>query len=103
MKRLIKIFGSDLAELRSIGEQVRDTIEPIAGVVDLQLEPQLPIQQVQIQYDRAAAAGYGLTMAQISGVVETALLWKRVSKLQPIRLRRFLAMKSPGMRCITLR
>jgi Cu/Ag efflux pump CusA len=77
----IKIFGPDLTELRSIGEQVRDTIEPIAGVVDLQLEPQLPIRQVQIQYDREAAAGYGLTIAQISDVVETALNGRVVSQV----------------------
>ncbi|NER92746.1 MAG: efflux RND transporter permease subunit [Symploca sp. SIO1B1] len=69
----IKIFGSDLIELRKIGEQVRDVIEPIAGVVDLQLEPQLPIRQVQIQYNREAAATYGLRMEQLSEVVETAL------------------------------
>ena len=48
----IKIYGPDLAELRRIGEQVRDAIEPIQGVVDLQLEPQLPIQQVQIAFDQ---------------------------------------------------
>lgn len=77
----IKIFGPDLAELRSIGEQVRDTVEPIAGIVDLQLEPQLPIRQVQIQYDREAAAGYGLTMAQLSTVVETALNGRVVSQV----------------------
>jgi len=77
----IKIFGPDLAELRSIGEQVRDTIEPIAGVVDLQLEPQLPIRQIQIQYNRDAAASYGLTMAQLSEVVETALNGRIVSQV----------------------
>lgn len=77
----IKIFGPDLAELRRIGEQVRDLIEPIAGVVDLQLEPQLPIRQVQIQYDRAAAAIYGLRMEQLSEIVETALNGRVVSQL----------------------
>ena len=77
----IKIFGPDLAELRRIGEQVRDTIEPIEGVVDLQLEPQLPIRQVQIQYDREAAATYGLSMVAISEVVETALNGKVVAQL----------------------
>jgi nickel/cobalt tolerance cation efflux system protein len=77
----VKIFGPDLAELRRIGEQVRDVIQPIAGVVDLQLEPQLPIRQVQIQYDRAAAATYGLTMAQLSDVVETALNGRVVSQV----------------------
>lgn len=77
----IKIFGPDLVELRTLGEQVRDAIEPIAGVVDLQLEPQLPIRQVQIQYNREAAAQYGLTMAQISTVVETTLNGRVVSQV----------------------
>ncbi|NEO85567.1 MAG: efflux RND transporter permease subunit [Spirulina sp. SIO3F2] len=77
----IKIFGPDLAELRRIGEEVRDLVAPIAGVVDLQLEPQLPIRQVQIQYDRAAASTYGLQMADLSDVVETALNGRVVSQL----------------------
>ena len=51
------------------------------GIVDLQLEPQLPIRQVQIQYDRANAAQYGLTMADISTVVETALNGRMVSQV----------------------
>lgn len=77
----IKIFGADLSELREIGEQVRDAIEPIAGVVDLALEPQLPIRQVQIQYDRARAANYGLGMEAISEVVETAINGRVVSQV----------------------
>ncbi|EAZ90810.1 CusA/CzcA family heavy metal efflux RND transporter [Crocosphaera chwakensis] len=77
----IKIFGLDLIELRQVGEQVRDAIAPIEGVVDLQLEPQLPIRQVQIHYDRRAAANYGLTMQTISEVVETALNGQVVSQV----------------------
>lgn len=77
----VKIFGPDLTELRRIGEQVRDVIKPIAGVVDLQLEPQLPIRQVQIQYNRSAAATYGLRMEQLSEIVETALNGRVVSQV----------------------
>ncbi|CDM93871.1 CusA/CzcA family heavy metal efflux RND transporter [Limnospira indica] len=77
----VKIFGPDLVQLRQVGEQVRDAIKPIVGVVDLQLEPQLPIRQVQIHYDRSAAAGYGLTMAAISEVVATALNGQVVSQV----------------------
>ena len=47
----------------------------------MQLEPQLPIRQVQIQYDRPAAATYGLRMEQISEVVETALNGRIVSQV----------------------
>ena len=77
----VKIFGPDLAELRKIGEQVRDAIKPIPGLVDLQLEPQLPIRQVQIQYDRSAAATYGLRMKQLSDAIETALNGRIVSQV----------------------
>lgn len=77
----IKIYGNDLIELRKVGEQVRDAIAPIEGIVDLQLEPQLPIRQVQINYDRQAAANYGLTMDAISEVIETALNGQVVSQV----------------------
>jgi cation efflux system protein involved in nickel and cobalt tolerance len=77
----VKIFGPDLTELRKIGEQVRDVIQPVEGIVDLQLEPQLPIRQVQIHYDRAAAAKYGLRMKAISDLVETALNGQIVSQV----------------------
>ncbi len=77
----IKIFGPDLTELRRLGENVRDVIAPITGVVDLQLEPQLPIRQVQIRFDRAAAATYGLRMSDLSNSVETALNGRVVSQI----------------------
>ncbi len=74
----IKIYGTDLAELRRIGENVEAAIKPIAGVVDLQLEPQLPIPQVQIHYDRPLAAALGLTVEELSQAVEIALNGKVV-------------------------
>jgi nickel/cobalt tolerance cation efflux system protein len=74
----IKIYGSDLGELRRIGEQVVKVIEPISGVVDLQLEPQLPIPQVQIHYDRPLTAALGLTIEELSQAVEIALNGKVV-------------------------
>jgi nickel/cobalt tolerance cation efflux system protein len=69
----IKIYGTDLAELRRVGETVEQAIEPIDGVVDLQLEPQLPIPQVQMHIDRPLAAALGLTVDGLSQAVEIAL------------------------------
>jgi cation efflux system protein involved in nickel and cobalt tolerance len=77
----IKIYGPDLAELRRIGEQVRDAIEPIQGVVDLQLEPQLPIRQVQVRFNREAAAVRGLSMQRLAEQVEIALNGAVVSQV----------------------
>jgi cation efflux system protein involved in nickel and cobalt tolerance len=69
----IKVFGNDLQELRRIGEQIETTMKGVKGLVDLQLEAQVPIRQVQIQFNRDAAARYGLTIAQLSDFTETAL------------------------------
>lgn len=77
----VKIFGPDLDQLRTIGSDVEAAIRDIDGLVDLQLEPQVPIRQVQIQFDRPAAARYGLTVGQIASVVETALNGRVVSQV----------------------
>jgi CzcA family heavy metal efflux pump len=77
----IKIFGPDLDELRSIGSDVEAAVREIDGLVDLQLEPQVPIRQVQIQFERSAAARYGLTVGQISEIIETALNGRVVSQV----------------------
>jgi cation efflux system protein involved in nickel and cobalt tolerance len=77
----IKIFGPDLDQLRAIGQQVEAQMKGIEGLVDLQLEPQVPIPQVQIQFDRTAASRYGLSVGALSETVETALNGRVVSQV----------------------
>ncbi len=77
----LKIFGPDLQQLRTIGRQVEDIMKTVPGIVDLQLEPQLPIRQIQIQFDRSAAARYGLTVGELSETIETTLNGKVVSQV----------------------
>jgi CzcA family heavy metal efflux pump len=77
----VKIFGAELEQLRTLGQQVNDVMRSIEGVVDLQLEPQIPIEQIQIKFDRIAAARYGLTIGRLSETVETALNGKVVSQV----------------------
>lgn len=77
----VKIFGPELEQLRTIGQQVQSAMNGIPGVVDLQLEPQVPIKQVQIQFDRAAAARYGLQVGDLGNTIETALNGRVVSQV----------------------
>jgi Cu/Ag efflux pump CusA len=77
----VKIFGPDLQELRAIGKEVETAMKDISGVVDLQLEPQVPIKQIQIQFDRTAAARYGLAVGDLAETIETALNGKTVSQV----------------------
>jgi cation efflux system protein involved in nickel and cobalt tolerance len=77
----VKIFGTELEQLRTLGQQVNDVMQSVEGIVDLQLEPQIPVEQIQIQFDRVAAARYGLTIGQLSETIETALNGRVVSQV----------------------
>ncbi|MBD2433061.1 MULTISPECIES: CusA/CzcA family heavy metal efflux RND transporter [Fischerella] len=77
----IKIFGPNLEELRRLGTEVLAAVNGIEGLVDLQLEPQVPIKQLQIQFLREAAARYGLTVGNLTEMVETALNGRVVSQV----------------------
>jgi CzcA family heavy metal efflux pump len=77
----IKIFGPNLEELRRIGAEVQTAVSDIQGLVELQLEPQVPIRQVQIQFNREAAARYGLTVGNLAEIMETALNGRVVSQV----------------------
>lgn len=77
----VKIFGPELDELRGIGQQVESAMKGVSGLVDLQLEPQVPLKQIQIEFDRAAAARYGLQVGDLAQTIETALNGKVVSQV----------------------
>ncbi len=77
----VKIVGPDLQQLRTLGEAVEAQLRDIDGLVDLQLEPQVPIPQVQILIDRDRASRYGLTVADITNTIETALNGRVVSQV----------------------
>ena len=77
----VKVFGQDLEELRAIGREVETAMKGIDGLVDLQLEPQVPVRQLQIKFDRPMAARYGLTIGHLAEMVETSLNGKTVSQV----------------------
>lgn len=77
----VKIYGPELEQLRTIGKQVQSTMSGIPGIVDLQLEPQVPVKQLQIQFDSDAAARYGLTVGELAETIETGLNGRVVSQV----------------------
>ncbi|MBA3555673.1 MAG: efflux RND transporter permease subunit, partial [Gemmatimonadales bacterium] len=68
----VKIFGPDLYELRQVGARVRDAMQTVPGVADLQLEQQMDVPQLQIRADRGAMARYGMTVGQLAEAIDVA-------------------------------
>jgi CzcA family heavy metal efflux pump len=76
----VKLFGDDLAILRSKAEEIRNVMSGVEGATDVQIEKQVLIPQIRFNVDRAKAAQYGLQPGEITDTLETALNGKRVSE-----------------------
>ncbi len=76
----VKLFGDDLATLRSKAEELRNVMAGVEGATDVQIERQVLIPQVRFNVDRAKAAQYGLSPGEITDTLETALNGRTVSQ-----------------------
>jgi len=56
----IKLFGPDLTELRRVGVDIEQAIRDVPDIVDVALEPNIPIPQLKIAIDRDAVAAVGI-------------------------------------------
>ena len=70
---VIKLFGPDSSVLKTQIDEVLRVIEPIRGVGRAFVDRAGRIPQLQIDIDRTRAARYGLNVADIEDVIETAL------------------------------
>ncbi len=77
----VKIFGPDLYELRQVGARVRDAIQGVPGVADLQLEQQMDVPQLQIKANRGDMAHYGMTVGQLAEAIDVAFNGEVVSQV----------------------
>ncbi|MGI8996454.1 MAG: efflux RND transporter permease subunit [Pyrinomonadaceae bacterium] len=68
----IKLFGPDLATLRTKAAEIRDQMAGVEGIVDLIVEPQVGVPQVQVNMNRQAAAAVGLRAEDLAETVDTA-------------------------------
>jgi Cu(I)/Ag(I) efflux system membrane protein CusA/SilA len=77
----IKIFGPDLAVLRSKAAELKKNLEGTQGLVDLQVEQQVLIPQVKVQLMREEAAKYGIVVGELSELLEKALQGEAVGQI----------------------
>ncbi|HAT49122.1 MAG TPA: CusA/CzcA family heavy metal efflux RND transporter, partial [Alphaproteobacteria bacterium] len=77
----VKLFGDDLDILRAKGEEIRQQMASIPGVTDLYVEKQVLIPQLQIRLDRGEALKYGLSLNQLTEILQSALNGKVVSQV----------------------
>jgi cobalt-zinc-cadmium resistance protein CzcA len=78
---VIKVFGTDGDGLRDQALKVLNAISNVRGVARAFIDRYGQIPQLQIEVDRAKAARYGLKVADIQDVIETALGGKQATEI----------------------
>ena len=70
---VIKIFGDDLGTLKSAAEDTARAITGISGADDVKVQQVTGLPVLQIEIDRAAIGRYGINIADVEELVQTAV------------------------------
>lgn len=77
----IKLFGSDLNRMYRVAGEIREAIEDVEGVADLNVEQQVERPQIRITPRRGLMAKYGITPGQFADYISVLLEGKTVSSV----------------------
>ena len=77
----IKLFGTDLNKMYSLGNQIKASIKGIEGITDLNVEQQVERPELVIEPNRAQLARNGITMAEFGEAVSVLLEGQSVSQV----------------------
>ena len=77
----IKLFGTDLNQLFTIGNQVKAAVQEIPGLVDLMVEQQIERPQLTITPRRELLAKYGIPLPELEEYINVMLGGEVVSQV----------------------
>lgn len=77
----IKLFGTDLNQLFLIGNQIKDAVNGVPGLVDLKVEQQIERPQLTITPKREILAKYGIPLPEFQEYINVMLGGEVVSQV----------------------
>jgi cobalt-zinc-cadmium resistance protein CzcA len=77
----IKIFGEDLGVLKEKAEQVARVLGTVRGATDINVEKVSGLAYLEADIDRERIARYGINVADINEIIETAVGGKEASRV----------------------
>jgi heavy metal efflux system protein len=77
----VRIFGDDFNELRRIGRDIAKVLKDVPGAEEVLVDDRPPLGQITVTPDRQAAARYGINVADITDLVQTAIGGGAVSQV----------------------
>ena len=77
----IKIFGTNLQKMFSLGNEIKNNIINIEGLVDVNVEQQVNIPQLQIKPRREMLKQYGIPVNKFAEFIDVAFAGEKVSEV----------------------
>lgn len=77
----IKLFGTDLNKMYALGNEIKEAVEGVEGITDLNVEQQIERPELVIEPRRSMLARYGVTMSEFREMVEVLLEGQVVSQV----------------------
>lgn len=77
----IKLFGSNLNHMFRLGNEIKESIQDIRGIADLNVEQQVERPQLKIEPRRELLAKYGISLPDFSDIVKVLLAGEVVSQV----------------------
>ncbi len=77
----IKVFGTDLNQLFSIGKEIQQAVQSVEGVVDLNVEQQIERPQLTIIPRRDLLSQYGITLPELEEYINVMFAGEAVSQV----------------------
>ena len=78
---VVRIYGPNLAELRSTAEEVAAVMDKVEGVTNLKVEPQKLIPQIVVDLKPEAAAQFGLSPGDVRTTASTLVRGTQVGEI----------------------
>jgi len=78
---VVKIYGEDFVEMRRIAEQVSKVLAGVLGAVDVMIDQEPPLPQLRIDFDREAAARYGIAVSDVLHLIEGAVGGRAIAQV----------------------
>ena len=78
---VVKVFGHEFGETRRIATELVEVLKGIPGASDVTIDQEPPLPQIQVKVDRAAAARFGINVADIATIIESGIGGKAISNV----------------------
>lgn len=77
----IKLFGTDLNRMFTLGNMIKSEIVDIEGLVDVNVDQQIEIPQIQIRANREMLSFYGISLNEFNEFVEIAFAGEKMGDI----------------------